>query len=485
MSLFPISSYFTHLHTSTPFLLRPTSIHIMEAYRSLAPHLILKYNHFFDTLPASLPVSPCPTSPSSYQIPIPAPIYFSLFFIFGGGLYLFLLVPFALRTKQLLAAPLVAGLFLLPLVLATPDSPGLQILHLSACGCVLMRTVDLYYVTPWRTGKEPTLNFEDWWVEAWKPFRKVPLTQTQLERQEARTSIQVREKNKDVTEDKPNATTPTQDSTPLHQKPSGKFVTPAESQRTDPNPLHWSAYLPRWIFYAMLMDIVPFCLSFLPKERVLSLSWLPRSLVTIAVSASIIYYISLVNYTLMILWATITGDLVRNTEWTLVRHYFPGFATSPAEFWRQWHHLFQYIWVDLGFKPTHYLLCKYVTGRKEMPKGVAQALEMIVPVMGVFLMSGLMHEYMIVGMWHEQFGYMTAFFLIHGVATILSKVLQQSVGQRVQVPRVVLIAMTWVFNLTTVGLFMTPVYRNAGYNLAANHSVLLHAYNFLRANEVF
>ncbi|KAF9305837.1 hypothetical protein BGZ74_008709 [Mortierella antarctica] len=455
----------------------------METYRSLATHLTLKYDHFFDTLPASLPLSPCPThSPSSYQVPIPAPIYFSLFFIFGGGLYLFLLVPLALRTKQLLASPLVAGLFVLPLVLVSPDSPGLQMLHLTACACVLMRMVDLYYVTPWRTGKEPTVGFEDWWVEVWKPFRTMPLTQAQLERQEAR-MFHKGEKQKDATEDN-NDTTPT-DAKPMHQKSSGKPVSPTRMQRTDPNPQHWSIYLPRWIFYTVLMDMVPFVLSFLPKEQVLSLSWFPWSLVTIAVAASIIYYISLLNYTLMIVWATVTGDLVRNTEWTLVRHYFPGFATSPAEFWRQWHHLFQYIWVDLGFKPTHYLLRKYVTSKDVVPKAVVQSLEMAVPIMGVFLMSGLMHEFMVVGMWHEQFGYMTAFFMIQGVATILSKVLQQSVGKRVQVPRLVLIAMTWAFNLTTVGLFMTPVFRNAGYNVAANHSVLLHAYNFLRANKVF
>ncbi|KAG0026346.1 hypothetical protein BGZ82_009523 [Podila clonocystis] len=354
-------------------------------------------------------------------------------------------------------------------------------LHLTACACVLMRMVDLYYVTPWRTGKEPTVGFEDWWVEVWKPFRTIPLTQAQLERQEAKKS-KLSEKKMDAAED--NDTTPNKDTKPIHQKPSGKPLSTTK-MRTDPSPQHWSIYLPRWIFYAVLMDMVPFVLSFLPKEQVMSLSWFPRSLVTIAVAASIIYYISLINYTLMIVWATVTGDLVRNTEWTLVRHYFPGFATSPAEFWRQWHHLFQYIWVDLGFKPTHYLLRKYVTSNKGMSKGVSQSLEKAVPVMGVFLLSGLMHEYMVVGMWHEKFGYMSTFFLIQGVATILSNALQQSVGKRVQVPRLVLIAITWAFNLTTVGLFMTPVLRNAGYNLAANHSVLLHTYNFLRENEVF
>ncbi|KAF9326426.1 hypothetical protein BG006_010141 [Podila minutissima] len=108
-------------------------------------------------------------------------------------------------------------------------------LHLTACACLLMRMVDLYYVTPWRTGKDPSVGFEDWWVEVWKPFRTIPLTQARLERQEARMSHKG-EKQKNVIEDN-NDTTPT-DPKPMHQKTSGKPVSLTRMQRADPNPQH-------------------------------------------------------------------------------------------------------------------------------------------------------------------------------------------------------------------------------------------------------
>ncbi|KAI8600041.1 hypothetical protein EDD21DRAFT_378198 [Dissophora ornata] len=232
------------------------------------------------------------------------------------------------------------------------------------------------------------------------------------------------------------------------------------------------------------MDIIPFCLSFLTFEQIESFSLIPTLLVRIGVSALVIFDISLANYTIMIVWAAVTGNLIHDTEWTLVRHYFPGFATSSAEFWRQWHHLFQYIWVDLGFKPVHHVLKKYVTPRVSNRK-LVQAAEMALPVMGVFLMSGLMHEYIVAALWHERPGPMTAFFLIQGVATIMSKVLQTTVGQKITVPPMILIALTWAFNVTTAALFMEPVIRNQGYNMVAKQSLLIHSYNLLRSNGVF
>ncbi|CAO3574908.1 unnamed protein product [Mortierella alpina] len=471
----------------------------------------LSQSPFLHNLPESLPVTPCILGQhNDTQIPLSNPYYFSIFFIFGGGLYILLLWNFTLRQKQWMAAPLVAGLFAFPLIFTTTSSPAGQLIHVGACGCVLMRMVDLYYVRPWRTGKEPTLNLEDWWQEIWQPFRKVPMTKDQLQRfelelQQARLrreleKQQIQQEASDAegkTEDKKSPSTNTDDTStkttepiaataaaaaakPMKGKPQKQIYTP----RTDPNPQHWSVYLPRWLFYAALMDVIPFCLSFLTFDQIHSFSTLPKFLVNIAVSALVIFDISLANYTIMILWATVTGDLIRDTEWTLVSHYFPGFATSPAEFWRQWHHLFQYIWVDLGFRPVHHLLRKHVTG-KTTNKHLARTVEMVLPVMGVFLMSGLMHEYMMVAMWHVRPGHMTAFFLLQGAATIVSKALQNTVGQKVKVPNALLIALTWAFNLSTASLFMEPVLKNEGYNIVAQQSMLLHTYNFLRSHGVF
>ncbi|KAG0255102.1 hypothetical protein BG011_005319 [Mortierella polycephala] len=366
-----------------------------------------------------------------------------------------------------------------------------------------MRMVDLYYVRPWRTGKEPTMNLEDWWTEIWQPFRKVPMSKDQFQRYELE-SQQARirresEKQQSSTSGSTSASSSdsqgyvdkiearksegagaSESSEAIKGKPRKQIYTPP----MDPNPQHWSVYLSQWLFYAVMMDCIPFFLSFLTFEQVQSFSLIPKLLVRVAVAAMVIFDISLANYTIMIIWATVTGDLIRDTEWTLVRHYFPGFATSPAEFWRQWHHLFKYIWVDLGFKPVHHLLRKHVTPHMSNRK-LAKTLESVLPVMGVFLMSGLMHEYMMVAMWHVRPGPMTAFFLLQGAATIVSKAVNDTVGRKMSVPPMVLIALTWAFNMTTAALFMEPVLKNEGYNMVANQSILMHSYNLLRANGIF
>ncbi|KAG0370521.1 hypothetical protein BGZ54_005904 [Gamsiella multidivaricata] len=377
-----------------------------------------------------------------------------------------------------------------------------------------MRMIDLYYVRPWRTGKEPTMNLEDWWTEVWQPFRKVPMSKNQIQRYELeqqqsrlrreleqqRSSGPVGPANRNngdtkaesnellnhasKNNDQESAPTASSSRSSSSSSTKGKPAKQSYMPLTDPNPQHWSVYLPRWLFYAVLMDIIPFGVSFLTFEQIESFSLIPRLLFNTAVGSMVIFDISLANYTIMIIWATVTGDLIRDTEWTMVRHYFPGFATSSAEFWRQWHHLFKYIWVDLGFKPVHHILSKYVTPKVSNRK-LAKAAEMVLPVMGVFLMSGLMHEYMMVAMWHGRPGYMTAFFLLQGAGTIVSKALNNTVGQKITVPPMILIALTWAFNLSTASLFMEPVFKNQGYNMIANQSILIRVYNLLRSYGVF
>ena len=499
----------------------------MEVLTGSTTRLLLTLNQytnnaFFNALPQKLPVEPCLLlqDKNTFQFGLPDAYYFSIFFIFGGGLYILLLLPFTLKQKQAIAAPLVLGLTVFPLITSSINSPLLQLVHMGACGCVLMRMIDLYYVRPWRIGKEPTMNLEDWWKEVWEPFRKIPMTKDQLQRfelelQQSRLRQELerksahkeehkkKHKNEDEIKNTTTAmttlsatndtnsiathtptTTTTTPSTPVPTVMKGKPAKQIYTPPLDPNPQHWSVYLPRWLFYAALVDVIVFCMSFIDFAQIQTFSTLGQLPVRIGVAAMVIFDISLANYTIMIIWANVTGESIRNTEWTLVTHYFPGLATSPCVFWQQWHHLFQYIWVDLGAKPTYHFLHKYVTPKTKNKK-LAKTAERILPVMGVFLMSGLMHEYMMIGMWQIRPGHMTAFFLIQGTGTIVSQILDSTTGKKVRVPDVILIALTWIFNLTTASLFMEPVLKNQGHNLIANQSLLVHAYNFLRSNGVF
>ncbi|KAG0293231.1 hypothetical protein BGZ96_003111, partial [Linnemannia gamsii] len=235
----------------------------MEVITSSTTHLLSTLNKltdqsFFQTLPQSLPVSPCViTSPT--QTALPNSFYFSIFFTFGVGLYILLLFPFTLRQKQWLAAPLVAGLFAFPLIFTSTNSPVLQLAHLGACGCVLMRHIDLYYVRPWRTGKEPTMNLEDWWTEVWQPFRKVPMSKEQLQRfelelQQARLRREIERQEREALYNSNSASSSNSEgketqavvgssddtskkdvAKPMKGKPVKQIYTP----RVDANPQHW------------------------------------------------------------------------------------------------------------------------------------------------------------------------------------------------------------------------------------------------------
>ncbi|KAF9162447.1 hypothetical protein DFQ26_003534 [Actinomortierella ambigua] len=491
-------------------VLTHSTAHVLSTLRDLTNSQTL-----FDKLPQQLPVAPVDMGPPNVNmIVLPNAYYFSIFFVFGGGLYLMLLTPFTLRQKQVAAAPLIFFLFILPLIFTSDNAPLLQLTHVAACVSVIMRSLDLYYIRPLRTGKEPTMDFDDWWSECWMPFRKVPMTKRQLQRRELEMTQErirrenekeqqlQRQKGKEVTKkddgsDKKDeqSSIKSSNSAPPKSSPAdadekltrGKPARLFYTQPMDPNPKHWSVYLPRWIFYAVAVDLIVFTASFFTPEQFQS-SYPATLAYRFAVAAIVIFDISLANYTLMILWASVTGDLVRDTEWTLVRHRFPGFATSPADFWKQWHHLFKQVWVDIGAKPTFELLRKYVTPRlseNARQRQLAKNLETVLPVMGVFLMSGLFHEYMMYSLWHATPGPMTIFFLMHGVGTFVSKALERTVGQKVKLPTIVLIALTWAFNLTTSYWFMIPILEHKGHSVPMHQCVLIRVYNLLRAHHIF
>ncbi|KAF9899426.1 hypothetical protein BX616_003045 [Lobosporangium transversale] len=475
---------------------------------------LIPFSSFVSSLPPSLPVAPPLLGQNSLQIPLPDCYYFSIFLIFGCSLYFLLLLPLPRLQKQCIAAPLLLGLFTAPIFFTTLHSPGSQLLHDTACACVLMRMVDLYYVRPWRTGKEPTLNFDDWWVEVWQPFRKVPLNKEQLQRHELelqQTHLRgeldkISKSTKDTASgfDRSNQGLPSpstinnngssngSNSVSLSSDISktelnkGKIVKHVYIPPTDPNPQHWSAYLPRVLLYVTVLDCILFYCSFLTYEDIQGFSLTGRMLFDSFLAVGVLFGITLAWYIIMILWAVTTGNLIHDTEWTLVRHQFPGFATSPAEFWRRWHHIFKRIWVDLGFKPVHHLLQKYLTPRiSSMNKSLAMQLERALPVMAVFLMSGLMHEMFFFSLYHISPGSMTVFFLIQGAGTIVSDMLSNTVGRKVSVPPVILIGLTLAFNLSTASLFSEPAIKVNGHNTFAKQSLLVHGYNYLRSNGVF
>lgn len=440
---------------------------------------------FLQALPLSLPVSPLSTrSPlAPWQITASTTVYFSLTGVFMIGLQLFLLVPMRLAWKQCVAAPVLASLFVLPLVLVSIESPALQLMHAGACISVVMRMFDLYFVTPWRTGREPVMDFDEWRREMWRSFRHIPVKEKKKQGGDKEASdpkaIGGTQRRYNTRQSQRHNTLP-----PLVQG-HGSVLTPSPPKG---NIFHWTSYLPRYIFYVSVVEISTFVFSFMTVDQIQNLSLVPRFFVIVSLAICIICFISLWYYSNMFCWAILTGGLIDDTDWTYVKHGFPLFATSPDDFWKRWHHMFQYIWVDLGLKPTQFLLRKYVTGKKRVHHRTAAVLEMVLPVMSVFVLSGLTHEYMFLTTWHDNSaGYMMAYFLIQGVATLASKGLPIVLGRRFAgvAPVALWVVLTVLFNAATGALFLEPIIRNGGFCMGAKQSVLVRSYNHLRAQGVF
>jgi len=80
----------------------------------------------------------------------------------------------------------------------------------------------------------------------------------------------------------------------------------------------------------------------------------------------------------------------------------PVWASSPADFWRLWNQpMYQWLLENI-YKPL---------GGRENPR---------IAMFAVFLVSGLLHEYLFAMTFRRVTGYPTAFFLLHGLAAMLT-----------------------------------------------------------------
>ena len=109
-------------------------------------------------------------------------------------------------------------------------------------------------------------------------------------------------------------------------------------------------------------------------------------------------------------------------------------AHSPADFWRRWNRP-MYRWLlENVYKPA---------GGRRNPYFATLA---------AFAVSGLLHEYLLDVSLQYVTGYVTAFFLLHGCATVLTRRFKPS-GRQV-VPAVVL---TFAFNTLSTVLLFVPI----------------------------
>ncbi len=145
------------------------------------------------------------------------------------------------------------------------------------------------------------------------------------------------------------------------------------------------------------------------------LRYLNSSVITI-LSGTVIYFSLSMMYHLATLIAfALPGLYQQPSDWPPLSQA-PWLSTSLAEFWsKRWHQSFRRSFVQLGGKPLRFLF-----GR-------------IGGIIGVFLLSGILHDWCIWGMGRgTDFPEIGGFFLLNGVGVILEQVWEQATRRKVE-----------------------------------------------------
>ncbi|CAO3680955.1 unnamed protein product [Umbelopsis vinacea] len=107
-------------------------------------------------------------------------------------------------------------------------------------------------------------------------------------------------------------------------------------------------------------------------------------------------------------------------------------ATSLETLWSQrWHQTFRQFWLSVPYHPVRTVSSEYFG--KYLPNSIVKPLSMILSTLSVFFMSGCLHEYINVillgrGTYPKYAGNELKFFVSHGVAIVLEKLISQSIS---------------------------------------------------------
>ncbi|KAG0042770.1 hypothetical protein BGZ83_012200, partial [Gryganskiella cystojenkinii] len=396
-----------------------------------------------------------------------------LFLIFGAGiaLYSMLITPFlrTTRVKQILAFPLLVTLLAVPLVFTCP----LKLIHFGmavTAAAVGQRMVDLYYVQPWtgvRTRSYPvprSIQHND----RHRDQQKVSSSSNINGSITSQTQVGVKKRRLSIVNSKSNGNGHVHNFHSQDKKdpwhgvvfenpetflnwdknrfltemwlPLRKFSrsTSSSSSLSANASSHYDRPSPRYIpgrdiflqclIYKSLMDWILYFLSAYTHEDIIAFP-LSRYAGFIGLCGLFVMVMVLwVAYSIALIYSACQKDVEKPLdlkEWTMLTTYMPCFATSPVEFWTNWQTLFRYIWVDLGFLPVHRLCRKHLTP-KRVGSMMAKIAEGVLPILAVFTLSGLLHAYIVYAIWRENGFGQLVYFLIQGVAVVLTRMLERS-----------------------------------------------------------
>ncbi|KAL1917979.1 uncharacterized protein VTP21DRAFT_3245 [Calcarisporiella thermophila] len=306
-----------------------------------------------------------------------------------ASLYAILMVPVWLlhaRVKQALGGMLMCVQLSIPFLLTSNHT--LLLLGIGAFGIgQFYRFIDLYYFTP--------------------AFQSRPIYYTRHELREEVLKF-FRRRNR-------YRTLPKQPSQSPHQLEK-------EGQRETT----WLDLLPRFFFHYVTADLLRFYFRGYTYEHYHALGydspWLWYRLFGVAcmlcVALNLMWFIELLQ---------IFTSVIFNKGKINLTHYpalfkSPWCASSLGEFWGdRWHQCFHHCFTGVGWHPLRRLIKEHLLPQFPKNKLVA-TLELFLPMIGVFLASGLMHEYITLILPHARSPFsMVAFFLLQGMLAAVER----------------------------------------------------------------
>ncbi|KAG9070612.1 hypothetical protein KI688_008150 [Linnemannia hyalina] len=354
-------------------------------------------------------------------------------------LYRMFLWPFPGRVKQILAFPLIMYLVMVPVLYTCPTVFFHFMMAVIAIWTVT-RMIDLYYVQPW-TGV-PSRNYLISQA-ARAAARSKKIDTSSFSSTKSRSGL-----NKTTLSTITTTTTTTAMTTNgstaetidfFHwdsERLQEELWSPLRKQngkKSDPSVgRSWIDLLPAFLFYYTVFDSIIYFLSFYTSEEVMSAPTLEYGFIVSVVCSYVYNNLRASVFMNVIMYCATTGNRADPQEWTMLGTKLPLLAYSPTDFWINWHTLFRYVWVDLGFNPVKRFCIKHL-GPERLGRRGSQWAREILPVYAVFVLSGAMHGYIVYALWRQNGWSQMAYFMIQATGVVVSKAIQRSfIGKAIQ-----------------------------------------------------
>ncbi|CAG8518551.1 9798_t:CDS:1 [Paraglomus brasilianum] len=294
--------------------------------------------------------------------------------------------------KRIIGIPLLAAEFYVGAAYYS-KCYGFDILYTTVAIVTTLRFFDFYFFTSLLNGKDVYVTTADLKAELWQPIR-------------------YRSTEKQKSENGEN-----------HQ-----------SNGTNENMIVSSfTLLPSAFLLLFLSDCINYLFHQFTAHKILSLSSIELFIMNLIGGIYICTILEGTSRLGAFAWTLINNrGVIDKSVWKpLFRH--PYLSTSLSDLWSvRWHQTFRVLWMSLAYVPLRQLIRQKLRpwltkNNNSKTSTVADMMELAIPAIGVFAISGLIHEYIVWATFYPQWipGQMMVFFVSQAIGVIIEKIYQR------------------------------------------------------------